>query len=107
MPIINFDNDTVQLEFGYGDIEVAHGLLDTEDTLGAVCFFPQETPMEIGAHRDYTDPPRTVNREDTPVRMVFTKTESIDVVLWALMRAKEQMIQKNSEKDKEGTDGND
>lgn len=90
MPIINFTNETTQLEFGTGDIRVSGGLLDTdEEVLGAVCFF-QTVPQAIGIK--IPNERTVVPQEETPVRMVFSKVESIDVVIRALEKTKEYML---------------
>lgn len=90
MPIVNI-KESVQLEFGTGDIDVAHGAIPGEKWLGVVCYFQRETPNEIGARGDLK-PMSKVPLEETPVRMVFEKVESIDVVIRALEKAKEHMI---------------
>ncbi|MDQ0412700.1 hypothetical protein [Mesobacillus stamsii] len=92
MPILDIGN-TKQLEFGYGDIEVAPGLLELEETIGVVCFIQTER-KPIGVHTDY-DEPIKLPMEETPVRMTFEKTESIDVLIWALQEAKRKMIAKS------------
>ena len=92
MPIVDIENSK-QLEFGYGDIEVAPGLLKSEDNVGIVCFFQREESNTIGAHTQY-DQPQEASVINTPVRMLFDKIESIDVVIWALEEAKKFMINK-------------
>lgn len=84
---------TKQLEFGTGDIEVAPGLLEIEETVGFVCFIQTEK-KPIGMHTDYAEPMK-LTTEETPVRMTFEKTESIDVLIWALLEAKQMMIAKS------------
>jgi hypothetical protein len=101
MPIVNI-NESKQLEFGHGDIEVAPALLQTDEVVGAVCFFQRETVNTIGEHTDY-EPNKTVDVEDTPVRMIFDKVESIDVVIWALQKAKEMMLEKSNPELREET----
>ncbi|MGA5691451.1 hypothetical protein [Cytobacillus pseudoceanisediminis] len=90
MPIVDIKK-TKQLEFGYGDIEVAAGLMQSENTLGAVLFWNGEQTNEIGACHNF-DEQKVVKIEETPVRMVFSKIESIDVVINALERSKQMMI---------------
>jgi hypothetical protein len=91
MPIVDIGNSK-QLEFGYGDIQVSPALLKTDEIIGAVCFFNQE-PRQIGAIKDHSpNEERTI--EETPVRMIFEKVESIDVVIWALEEAKKYMLNK-------------
>ena len=93
MPIVDIEKSK-QLEFGSGDIEVAPGLLTADDIVGAVCFFQRETPNPIGEKSDYFKPYQVVDLKDTPVRMLFEKVESIDVVIRALEQAKKFMINK-------------
>jgi hypothetical protein len=92
MPILDLGT-TKQLEFGTGDIEVAPGLLEIDENLGVVCFIQTER-KPIGVHTDYQEPMKLIT-EETPVRMTFEKTESIDVVIWALEEAKRMMIAKS------------
>lgn len=92
MPILDLGS-TKQLDFGYGDIEVAPGLLELEESVGVVCFIQTEK-QPIGVQKDF-EVPRVLKTEETPVRMTFEKTESIDVVIWALQEAKRMMIAKS------------
>ncbi|QIW88776.1 hypothetical protein P59_179 [Bacillus phage P59] len=102
MPIINFTDETVQLEFGHGDIRVSPGLLNVEEVaggpVGVVCFFRQDEARPIG-ERQVLDEPLEVEQPDTPVRMTFEKVESIDVVIRALEKAKQFMINKEVDTD--------
>jgi hypothetical protein len=91
MPIVDIGT-TKQLEFGYGDIEVAPGLLELEETVGVVCFTQTER-KPVGVHTDYENP-KVLPMKETPVRMTFEKTGSIDVLIWALQEAKRMMINK-------------
>lgn len=91
MPIVKIKEST-QLEFGTGDIEVAPGLLDQEQLTGAVCFLRRE-PSLIGTHTDF-EPNQAIEITDTPIRMVFTRTESIDVIINALEITKQMMLDK-------------
>lgn len=92
MPIVQID-DTKQLEFGYGDIEVAPGLLNDEEPVGVICFFNGQKGNRIGVKTTYDDPVE-LPIERTPVRMVFEKTESIDVVIRALQDTKRLMLKR-------------
>jgi hypothetical protein len=47
MPIIDIANSR-QLEFGYGDIEVAPGLLKDEEPAGVIVFWQNEKSNDIG-----------------------------------------------------------
>lgn len=92
MPIYH-DTGRVQLEFGYGDILVSHGVV--EDKAAVVCFFRAE-PTPIGTKITYEEP-LEVAAEDTPVRMVFNKLNSVDVLINALLDAKRMIIHAQSE----------
>lgn len=95
MPVYNSDHSK-QLEFGYGDIEVAPGLLDTTKIIGAVCFFQCESTNSkpIGERSEIT----TSQLEDTAVRFLFNNVESIDIVIAALEEAKKLMLIHNERK---------
>jgi hypothetical protein len=91
MPII-FNDKRVQVELGHGDVRIAHGLVDD---WAAVLFFPSEvTP--VGTKFDL-DTPLEVAAEDTPVRIIFDKERSIDVLIGALLDAKRMMVHKRAE----------
>jgi hypothetical protein len=102
MPIINYTDETVQLEFGHGDIRVSPALIQAEAVaggpIGAVCFFRMAEPTPIG-DLIVLDEPLVVEPEMTPVRMTFEKVESIDVVIRALEKAKRFMINKEVDTD--------
>ena len=106
MPIRHFSNETVQLEFGRGDIRVSSGILKDSgpDVVGAVCFFQEETISPIGTSLAPTKKPELIPQEETPVRMLFSKEESIDVVIKALQKAKRNMQNNTVESDMEGED---
>jgi hypothetical protein len=92
MPITD-NGITKQLEFGTGDIEVSPGLLDIEETVGVVCFIQTEK-QPIGVQTEY-EKAKIVLVYETPVRMTFEKTESIDVLIRALEEVKRRMIAKS------------
>lgn len=91
MPIVKYDK-SVQLEFGIGDIMVEPGLISNSD-FGAVCFLNLKEPIPIGTKTKY-DTPKSIELSDTPVRMLFAKIESIDVIIRALEAVK-VMMKKN------------
>jgi hypothetical protein len=93
VPIVKVKRST-QLEFGYGDIEVAPALLESEDIVGVICFFQREEAAPIGEHSEYATNKKVLIKE-TPVRMLFDRVESIDVLIWALEETKRFMIQGN------------
>lgn len=94
MAIVDIGNSK-QLEFGNGDIKVSPALLKTDEVIGAVCFFNQES-QKIGEVKEHS-PNEERSIEETPVRMIFEKAESIDVVIWALEEAKRFMISGTTE----------
>lgn len=87
MPVEKNKN-TTQLVFGSGDIEVGAGLLEGQ---GVVAFWQNESPNPIGHHTHF-EKPVLMPAEKTPVRMLFEKPESIDVVVSMLLDAKEKML---------------
>ncbi|MDR4315010.1 Uncharacterised protein [Niallia circulans] len=91
MPIVDIEK-TKQLEFGYGDINVAPGLLALEgESIGVVAFMNNSSRDRIGKYTEYPEN-TTIQVTDTPVRMLFEKVESIDVVIRAFESAKAMMI---------------
>lgn len=90
MPIIKID-ESVEMKFGSVDIEVMPGLLESDSSIGAVCFFQKQEATPIGTHTDYI-PHKVAEIEETPVRMVFNKIESIDVVIRSLQEVKDFML---------------
>jgi hypothetical protein len=92
MPIVDIDNSR-QLEFGHGDIEVGWGWLKGEN-IGVVAFTQRENPNPIGQKGNF-EKYQEVELSETPVRMTFEKVESIDVVIWALEEAKKQMLKES------------
>jgi hypothetical protein len=89
MPIVNI-GDSKQLEFGFGDISVSAGLLKNNENMGVVVFMEQEK-RPIGDYEKFKQP-KEVEVSETPCRMIFTKTESIDVVIEELQRARAMML---------------
>ena len=77
------------LEFGTGDICIASGYIESEQGVGFVTFCNQE-PREIGKMGD-VELDKKYSIDDFPVVMKFSKKESIDVVIKALLDAKKLM----------------
>lgn len=92
MAIVDHEH-TRQLEFGFGDIKVSPGMLDTDEVIGVVVFQNQDA-RPIGDHEDHV-PNRKLDISESPVRMTFEKLESIDVVIWALQETKRMMLEKS------------
>lgn len=82
------------IQFGTGDIECTAGLLDLPDeTIGSVGFIPQ-TNQPIGgpAERSKNDDGECKLETMAHTRLVFTKVESIDVLIEQLQKIKTIMI---------------
>lgn len=89
MPIVKIGEST-QVELGFGDVEIGRGVLDEENVIGAVCFMQRKTPNNIGTVTDY-GPDNRWAMEETPVRITFARTESIDSLIRSIEDAKELM----------------
>lgn len=89
--MINIDKTQACLEFGTGDIGITSGCIKSRsgEKVGVVAFSNQ-SPREIGALGD-VKPGQECNLGDFPVTMCFHKKESIDVVIQALLNAKEHI----------------
>ena len=74
------------IKFGTGDINIIPGIL-TEEKIGIVGLREQE-PRKIGLNNGDKAPDNTNAFE---ILMQFNKTESIDVLIYALNEAKEMM----------------
>lgn len=91
------DGDGVNvIQFGTGDILIGAGMLDDpENMIGAVALIPQE-PVGIGVPRDLVAENGGIAPADTDfgvhTRLVFTKPESIDVLVEHLLAVKEAML---------------
>lgn len=87
-------NEVNCIMFGTGDIEIAAGLLDILDnTIGSVALIPRN-PSKIGTVTDYGECVLDTMR-NVHTRLMFTKTESIDVLIKYLQEAKRCMITNN------------
>ena len=80
-----------ELEFGKGDIGFNSGIFNNSngEVIGMVGFYSQEA-RQIGDEGDIKIG-QECSVDDFPVLMTFTKIESIDVVISALLDAKNQM----------------
>lgn len=82
-----------EMVFGTGDIGFNPGLYISDEgpKLASIIFYNQ-TPREIGFGNGDVPAGEMVNIEDFPVKMIFHKVESIDVLINALEEAKELML---------------
>ena len=79
-----------KMEFGTGDIGVNAGAIkEDDDKVGVIIFYNQE-PRNIGDTGDIKAG-EEVDINDFPVIMKFYRKESIDVIIEALLKAKEEM----------------
>jgi len=78
------------LEFGNGDIGVVGGTAKEDNTMGVVVFHNIKK-REIGTREDISE------NEEFPVIMTFTNTNSIDVVIGELIKARTGMSKTETE----------
>ena len=89
--IVTKDNK-VSMNFGSGDIGFNSGVMnvDNDSQIGIIVFYNQQ-PREIGSLGDIPAGV-TVDLDDFPVMMSFTKSKSIDVLIDALLEIKQNLI---------------
>ena len=86
------NGEQVDLEFGNGDICISSGhYLDEKDNKVGLVLFINQASREIGS-KGMIVAGKQYKLGDFPVIMTFTKTESIDVLINALLEAKEEML---------------
>ena len=83
------NDEHIRLEFGTGDICIAGGYSDNEDSKEGFVIFTQQEPREIGS--EGVIKVGEINPEEYPIVMIFTKKESIDAVIEQLEKAKSYM----------------
>lgn len=83
------DNEQVRLEFGSGDICIAGGYTENEDSKTGFVIFTNQEPREIGSVGVIKS--GEVDLEEYPIIMTFSKKESIDAVIKQLEEAKSYM----------------
>lgn len=85
--MIKIDAAKATMEFGTGDIGMNTYMRTDIDEKGII-FYNQE-PRKIGDSADIMANSVIVNMNDFPIKMVFTKIESVDVVIDMLEQVKE------------------
>lgn len=90
-------NQTI-IQFGTGDINIIPGILKEEE-IGIVALRNQE-PREIGLNNG-DEPPN--NTSEIPIILQFNKTESIDVLIYALNETKQMMLHRKEWINKDNT----
>lgn len=88
--MINKLENTIDCEFGTGDICVTGGSFEESGRKLGVVTMSNQAPREIGAEGDIKAG-ANYKLGDFPVILTFTKKESIDVVIRALENAKQDM----------------
>ena len=87
-------DDGIEMVFGTGDIGVnSGGYVESDEKVGGFVIFYNQEPRPIGSPGDIS-PGSVVGVNDFPVVMKFHKTESIDVLIGALLGAKNMMVNK-------------
>lgn len=86
MPIIKTE-ENIKIQFGTGDISIGAGMTNYEKD-GMLTFIEQQ-PKEIGLIEKSEYPYVKVN--DYPVSFIFTKIESIDVLIERLQTTRKYM----------------
>lgn len=84
--MIKIDNEKAIMEFGKGDIGINTYIRTDIDEKGII-FYNQE-PRRIGAVADIKANTMIENINDYPIKMVFPKIESVDVVIDMLVELK-------------------
>lgn len=91
MKIITITTNQSGLEFGTGDICInGGGYIDNENNKVGVVAFSNQEPRKIGVEGEIKVG-QECKLEDVPVIMTFMKKESIDMVIKALLDAREFM----------------
>jgi len=89
MPIYNVGNENnKEAVFGTGDIKISSGW-DKEDQSIGVLVLRQQEENPIGSYIEH--PEEEVDVGEAPVRMIFHKKESVDVLIERLNKVKEYM----------------
>jgi hypothetical protein len=94
MPIYEAASSLI-LHFGHGDIAVCNGRNVEKDYEDEIVFVRQE-PHEIGASGDELIGKAT-EAIDCPVRFIFDKVESLDVVMDELGKLRKKMVARNNQ----------
>lgn len=93
MPIYSVGNEgNKELYFGTGDIKISSGWSKDNNSIG-VLVLRQHEPRPIGEYIHH--PNEEVDAGEAPVRMIFDKTESIDVLIERLEQVKKYMLNAN------------
>ena len=93
MPIYSVGNEgNKEIHFGTGDIKVSSGWSKNDNSIGVLVLRQQE-PQPIGGYVYNRE--EEVNEGEAPVRMIFNKLESVDVLIERLEIVKKYMKNAN------------
>ena len=81
----------ITVEFGTGEVSVGTGFIDDPCVDIGVLTFRSQEPEEIGCETCHENP---FKMPDPELQFVFTKEESIDVIINALNKIKEDVFKK-------------
>ncbi len=89
------DGKITVIEFGTGDIDITAGFIDDPDVAVGVVSFGQGVPGEIGSRNSAIGDSGCDNFCDVNehTRLVFYNTQSIDIVVELLLKAKKHMLE--------------
>lgn len=96
--MINENQMQTLLEFGTGDIAISNGYSIKNNHFRSLLTFSNQSPRNIGDISDISGG-EELQLKDFPVAMIFNKVESIDVLIEALLEAKEMILEYNNESD--------
>ena len=90
MPIYEAANSLI-VHFGHGDVLITTGQNVEKPFSDELCFL-RDTPHEIGEHQE-GQPGQRTDELDCPLRFVFDKTESIDVLIERLETLRAMIVE--------------
>jgi hypothetical protein len=91
MPIYSVGNEgNKEVHFGTGDVKISSGWLKDDMSVGVLILRQHDEPKGIGYLEEHL-PPEEIEVGQAPVRMIFNKVESIDVLIERLEKVKEHM----------------
>lgn len=91
MPIHSVgENKNKEIYLGYGDVNIGAGYGKYDKSLGVLVITEGDKDKPIGVVTEH-NPPLNVKSEEVDVMMIFSKVESVDVVIRNLEKVKKLM----------------
>jgi len=87
MGIKTFIDETVEVNFGYGDVLVGPGTLEADGTVGELVIIQSPYQKPVGEYLSH-DEAGSVNRDAADIKLTFTNKESVDILINNLQRVK-------------------